>query len=166
VAGFIGSPAMNFLPAEVEGSTVKLPMVSFELPSSRRDEVGNRRNLIAGIRPEDFVDVALAGDGGAPGPTFKATIDVIEWMGSEQYAYFSSGSGGGHAGEMAQVAQELETVDTASAADQVVARLDAASTIKEGEEAELAFDPAKVHLFDPDTGQNLTVGRGGGGGGR
>ena len=83
-------------------------------------------------------------------------------MGSEQYAYFSSGRGGGHGGEMAQVAQELETVDTASAADQVVARLDAASTIREGKEAELSFDPAKVHLFDPDSGDNLSVGRGGG----
>ena len=42
VAGFIGSPSMNFLPAEVEGSTVKLPIASFELPSSLRDSVGNR----------------------------------------------------------------------------------------------------------------------------
>ena len=157
---------MNFLPAEVEGSTIKLPMVSFELPSSLRDSVGNRRNLIAGIRPEDFDDTSLGGDGTSGRPTFRATIDVIEWMGSEQYAYFSSGKGGGHAGEMAQVAQELETVDTASAADQVVARLDAASTITEGEEAELSFDPAKVHLFDPDSGENLSVGRGGAGGGR
>ena len=166
VAGFIGSPSMNFLPAEVEGSTIKLPMVSFELPSSLRDSVGNRRNLIAGIRPEDFDDTSLGGDAASGRPTFRATIDVIEWMGSEQYAYFSSGKGGGHAGEMAQVAQELETVDTASAADQVVARLDAASTITEGEEAELSFDPAKVHLFDPDSGENLSVGRAGGGGGR
>src|SRR5205814_3265715 len=62
VAGFIGSPSMNFLPAEVEGSTIKLPMVSFDLPSSLRDSVGNRRNLIAGIRPEDFDDTSLGGD--------------------------------------------------------------------------------------------------------
>src|SRR5437660_2914103 len=59
VAGFIGSPSMNFLPAEVEGSTIKLPMVSFDVPSSLRDSVGNRRNLIAGIRPEDFDDTSL-----------------------------------------------------------------------------------------------------------
>jgi len=166
VAGFIGSPSMNFLPAEVEGSTIRLPMVSFDLPSSLRDSAGNRRTLIAGIRPEDFEDSSLGGDGASGHPTFRATIDVIEWMGSEQYAYFSSGKGGGHAGEMAQVAQELETVDTASAADQVVARLDAASTVTEGAEAELSFDPAKVHLFDPDSGENLSVGRGGGGGDR
>src|SRR5947209_3769094 len=161
VAGFIGSPSMNFLPAEVEGSTVKLPMASFELDSSVRSSVGDRRTLIAGIRPEDFEDVGLAGGAGPVGPTFRATIDVIEWMGAEQYAYFSSGRGGGHGGAMAEVAQELETVDTASAADQVVARLDAASTIKEGEEAELSFEPAKVHLFDPDSGDNLSVSRGG-----
>src|SRR3954451_13271273 len=82
VVGFIGSPSMNFLPAEVEGSTIKLPMVSFELPSSLRDSAGNRRNLIAGIRPEDFDDTSLGGDGTSGRPTFRATIDVIEWMGS------------------------------------------------------------------------------------
>jgi multiple sugar transport system ATP-binding protein len=163
VAGFIGSPSMNFLPAEIDGSTVKLPMVSFELPSSLRDEVGDRRTLIAGIRPEEFQDVESLRRGGneAAGPTFSVTIDVIEWLGSEQYAYFSSGHTEGHGGAMAEVAHELETVDTASTVDQVVARLDAASTIREGEEAELSFDPSRVHLFDPDSGVNLSVGRGG-----
>jgi multiple sugar transport system ATP-binding protein len=165
VAGFIGSPSMNFLPAEVEGSTVKLPMVAFELPAEVRDAVGNRRRVIAGIRPEDFVDVALARDR-VTGPTFRTTIDVIEWMGSEQYAYFAAGHREGRAGELAQVSQELETVETSSVQDQVVARLDAASQVQEGQEAELTFDPRKVHLFDPDTGANLTLARGDGAGAR
>src|SRR5438045_2192243 len=53
VAGFIGSPSMNFLPAEVDGSTSKLPMLSFELPSSLRDSVGNRHNLLPRLAPAD-----------------------------------------------------------------------------------------------------------------
>src|SRR5439155_11841575 len=49
VAGFIGSPSMNFLPAELDDSTVKLPMVSFRLPAEMRKQVGSRRLVIPGL---------------------------------------------------------------------------------------------------------------------
>jgi multiple sugar transport system ATP-binding protein len=156
VAGFIGSPAMNFLPAEVDGSRVKLPMVSFDLPADVAPRIAKHTKLIAGIRPEDFDDAATAGDRPANAPTFKAKVDVIEWMGSELYAYFPVGRGE-HAGQLAELAQELETVEAPGAAEQVVARLDAASRVREGEDAELWFDPRRVHLFDPDSGANLTL---------
>ena len=68
VAGFIGSPAMNFMPATVEGDTVKLPMADVALPQGLRESVGRSegRQLIAGIRPESFED-AVAGGHGPPG---------------------------------------------------------------------------------------------------
>jgi multiple sugar transport system ATP-binding protein len=155
VAGFIGSPAMNFLPAEVDGSTATLPMVSFELPSAVRQAVGNRTTLIAGIRPEEFHDVATS-ERPANAACFKAKVDVIEWMGSEVFVYFPVGRGE-HADQLAELAQELDqSVEVPGAEDQVVARLDADSKVSEGEEAELWFDPSDVHLFDPDTGSNLT----------
>ncbi|HEX2810948.1 MAG TPA: sn-glycerol-3-phosphate ABC transporter ATP-binding protein UgpC, partial [Kineosporiaceae bacterium] len=64
VAGFIGSPAMNFMPAEVEGDSVKLPLGSVRLPQEVRERVGRAegRKLIAGIRPQNFEDVHLVGD--------------------------------------------------------------------------------------------------------
>jgi multiple sugar transport system ATP-binding protein len=165
VAGFIGSPAMNFVPAEVDGSQVKLPMADFELPAQVRRAVGDRRRLIAGIRPEDFDDVALVGDRLEHGPTFKAKVDVFEWMGSELYAYIPVGQEAQHSG-LADLAQELETVESPGGQAQLVARLDAASTVREGQEAELWFDARRVHLFDPDSGDNLTLGPGGDGDGR
>jgi multiple sugar transport system ATP-binding protein len=155
VAGFIGSPAMNFLPAEVEGDQVHLPMVSFPLPAEWRDALKGNRKLIAGIRPEDFLDTSTD-QPSAGAPVFKARVEVIEWMGSELYAYFPVGRGE-HADQLAELAQELETVETPGSEDMVTARLDAASRVREGEEAELWFDPAKVHLFDPDSGMNLTI---------
>jgi multiple sugar transport system ATP-binding protein len=165
VAGFIGSPAMNFLPAEVAGGEVRLPMVSFALPERARAEVGGRSQLIAGIRPEDFHDAGLTGDLPAGAARFGARIDVIEWMGSELYAYFPVGRGE-QAGQLAELARELETVESPGGADTVVARLDAASGAREGREAELWFDPDRVHLFDPQSGLNLTRGGGRDGGGR
>src|SRR4051794_11765804 len=90
VAGFIGSPSMNFLPATLDGDTIKLPMADVKLPESRRAEVGRvdaGKPLIAGIRPEDFEDAQVVGNG--DGATFKTRIDVLEAMGSEFYAHFT-----------------------------------------------------------------------------
>ncbi|MEA2455163.1 MAG: multiple sugar transport system ATP-binding protein, partial [Thermoleophilaceae bacterium] len=70
VAGFIGSPAMNFMPATVEGDTVKLPIGDVPLPDGVGDAAG--KTLVAGIRPESFEDAALIGDARDRGIVFKA----------------------------------------------------------------------------------------------
>ena len=59
VAGFIGSPAMNFMPGTVEGDTLKLPMVDVRLPDELRGKASGE--VIAGIRPEDFEDACAGG---------------------------------------------------------------------------------------------------------
>src|SRR4051794_25882223 len=83
VAGFIGSPAMNFMPASVEGDVVKLPMVDAPLPRSALDAIGDAgANLIAGIRPEAFEDSALVGDKLHEGVVFKTNVDLVESLGS------------------------------------------------------------------------------------
>ena len=156
VAGFIGSPAMNFLRAEVEGSTVKLPIATLELPASLASKLPQgQRNLIAGIRPEHFEDASLVGDDLQHGPTFRATVDVIEWMGSELYAYFEVEGGPGS--ELGRLADVDASDRRSSEKTQVVARLDAASTIERGQDAELWLDARRLLLFDPDTGRNLTL---------
>src|SRR5690606_31520642 len=86
VAGFIGSPPMNFLPAEVEGTSVKLPFGSVEIPAERAEKARGRGLLIAGIRPEHFEDASVV-DPSKKGSTFRATVDVVEWLGNEAYAY-------------------------------------------------------------------------------
>src|SRR6476469_7059460 len=62
VAGFIGSPGMNFLPATIEGNVAKFPMVDIPLPTEVLNRIGRvepGHKLIAGIRPEDFEDVSM-----------------------------------------------------------------------------------------------------------
>ncbi|HEX9993385.1 MAG TPA: sn-glycerol-3-phosphate ABC transporter ATP-binding protein UgpC [Acidimicrobiales bacterium] len=157
VAGFIGSPSMNFLPATLRGTTVELPMCSFELPEDLRSRMGDAgdRRVICGIRPEQFEDAEIVGEAKATGPTFRAKVDVIEWMGSELYAYFDVE--GDAAQELNQLADDLETAEmTEGGRTRVVARLDAASRAKEGEEVELWLDARRIHLFDAETGDNLT----------
>ena len=78
VAGFIGSPAMNFMPATVQGDTVTLPIGDVRLPQDLRGVVGRGegKTLIAGIRPENFEDAALTGEASAArrsGPRSKCS---------------------------------------------------------------------------------------------
>jgi multiple sugar transport system ATP-binding protein len=162
VAGFIGSPAMNFMPASVEGDTVKLPFADVRLPPELHDRVREAagRQLLAGIRPEHFEDAKLTGEARDRGTTFKAKIEVLESLGSELYAHFSV--------EMDETIESEELRELASDAGggevprageegSVVARLDPASEIKQGQEAELWVDATKLQLFDTEDGRNLMV---------
>jgi multiple sugar transport system ATP-binding protein len=160
VAGFIGSPAMNFMSAELEGDQVKLPMVTVKMPDRVRQGVGDvgDRSLIAGIRPEDFEDASLvASDARGRGATFRAQIDVVESMGSELYAHFSIGTEGGvQSEELAELAQDAGGGEVPGGDEgRAVARLDPQSRVQEGQEAELWLDASKLHLFNPDGGRNL-----------
>ena len=93
VAGFIGSPAMNFLPSTVENDTLHTPLGDVPLTGRLRRalEVARApRDLLVGIRPEDFQDAALvADDQRSSGITFRASIDVLESMGSDVFVYFT-----------------------------------------------------------------------------
>jgi multiple sugar transport system ATP-binding protein len=160
VAGFIGSPAMNFMPAKIEGDTVKLPLGDVPLSPETRERLGqveSGRAVVAGIRPESFEDAGLVGDARDKGTTFPAKIDVLESMGSELYAYFPVESEGIESDQLAELAEDAGASEVpGGGSDQVVARLDAASGVKEGEEAELWVDATKLHLFDPSSGESLT----------
>ncbi|WP_185996428.1 ABC transporter ATP-binding protein [Nocardioides campestrisoli] len=155
VAGFIGSPPMNFLPAEVEGNTVKLPFGSVEIPADKAEKAQGRGLLIAGIRPEAFEDASVA-DVPKEGSTFRATVDVVEWLGSEAYAYIPFEAPEAVQKQLSQLESDL---DGESLRTQLVISLDGASTISEGDDAEIYVDTRKMHLFDPHTGENLTVDR-------
>jgi len=155
VAGFIGSPPMNFMPATVEGTTLKLPFGEVQIPEEKARKVAGSGLLIAGIRPESFAEA------GAPhardvtdANTFEATIDVVEWLGNETYAYVPFEAPPEVQRQLEQLAQELDgdTVRT-----QLVITLDGASTVSSGDRIRIWMDAAKVHLFDPATSDNLTV---------
>jgi multiple sugar transport system ATP-binding protein len=156
VAGFIGSPAMNFVPAQVSDGKVRLPFGEASLPEGVRAD----GDVIAGLRPESFEDASLVGDAKDRGITFRATIDLVESMGSELYAYFDVESDRMDSDQLQELAQDAGAGDVPGGdQSQIVARLDAASEIKRGEEVELWVDTSKLHLFDPDGGESLTSGR-------
>jgi len=160
VAGFIGSPSMNFLGGEIDGDAIKLPFGSLLIPDTLRSRLqsgpgGGRRGVIVGLRPEDFEDASLVGDQSG-GITFKAKIEVLESMGSEFYAYFSLESEKVSSRELEELAHDAGAADLPTQeGSQVVARLEAASPVRQGQETELWFNSEHLHLFDPETGKTL-----------
>ncbi len=156
VAGFIGSPPMNFLPATVEGNQVQLPFGSVEIPADKAERAAGRGLLIAGIRPEHFEDASLAAEDGRVGSTFRAKVEVVEWLGNETYAYIPFESPDEVTAQLQQLEKDL---DGEAMRTQLVVSLDGASRITEGQEAEIWVDGRRIHLFDPSTGENLTVDR-------
>ncbi|HYJ70433.1 MAG TPA: sn-glycerol-3-phosphate ABC transporter ATP-binding protein UgpC [Nocardioidaceae bacterium] len=153
VAGFIGSPPMNFMPATVRGGSIELPFVTAPLPAETARKVEGHDLLIAGVRPEHFEDASLVTDK-SRGVTFQATVDVIEWLGNEQYAYVPFETSPEVAGKLAEIQRELEAESTRT---QLVVSLDASSRINEGEPSQLFMNTEHMHLFDPATGENLTL---------
>jgi multiple sugar transport system ATP-binding protein len=169
VAGFIGSPSMNFLGGELDGDNVKLPIGELRIPDALRGRLqsgpgGGRGGVIVGLRPEDFEDAQLVGDK-SRGITFKAKIDVLESMGSEFYAYFNLESEKVSSKELDELAHDAGAADLPTQeGSQVVARLEAASRVRQGEEVELWFNSEHLHLFDPETGKSLLGADSGNGG--
>jgi multiple sugar transport system ATP-binding protein len=158
VAGFLGSPPMNFMPAGVEDSTLHLPIGDIELTRDLVEEVKGHDILIAGVRPEHFEDASMLDDARkAQGLTFEAHVDVIEWLGSEQYAYIPFEAPEEVRAPLQELAADL---DMEQLRTQLVVNLDAESRVSEGQNATLWLDPSRMHLFDPASGENLTHGRG------
>lgn len=135
VAGFIGSPAMNFLDIVLkkEGETYIIDAKTFqmEVPAEKAASIKDlgkyaNKEVILGIRPEDIEDAALVADD----PNFtemEADVDVTEPMGAEVYVYFSTGD------------------------NTFIARLDALTTAKDGSKQKVGFNLSKIHFFDKDT---------------
>src|SRR5689334_12402719 len=163
VAGFIGAPAMNFLPGEIANGSLKFALATIPLDDVRN--AGERvtqgdGHVLVGIRPEDFEDASLAGERGH-GIRIKAVIDVLESTGSDRYAHLSTGERNGSHELDESLLRELKAMAIESGDDitptslDVIARVDASSRLDEGKEGELWLDTTKLHLFDPATGERL-----------
>jgi multiple sugar transport system ATP-binding protein len=155
VAGFIGSPAMNFLPATIEGDALNCGLGKIAMPDRIRRAVerSKGREVIIGLRPEHFEDAALMGD--TPGGSVTVPIDLVESMGSDIYAYFTV-RGEAHSGDLDDLAKDTGQ-DMHGEGTQINARLDAAAKVAEGKEATLWIDSEKMQVFDAETGANLTA---------
>jgi multiple sugar transport system ATP-binding protein len=169
VAGFIGSPAMNFMAGTLEEGVLRTSLGEFRLGDRLRREVessGTGREVIVGLRPENFEDVTLVSPDNRPhGITFHASIDVLESLGSDVFVYFTRELGHGvNSAELEELARDSGRTDSGEGGETIVARLDAATHIAEGQDAELWVDARAMHIFDPATGRNLSLAGDGDGG--
>jgi len=158
VAGFIGSPAMNFMPGEISGDKLQLPIGEVDLDKLEIEHHDGQ--VVVGLRPENFEDVEVIGDlKEERGITFEADIDLVESLGSDLFAHFHIESEGVQSDQLADIVEE--SLDETGAGEiregheQIVARLDPTSKVKRREHAQLWADTAKLHLFDPENGESL-----------
>ena len=154
--GFIGSPSMNFLPATIEGDRLQTGIGTLTIPDAVRRAVqeSTGKEVIIGLRPEHFEDASIAGD--KPGAKVTVGLDLVESMGSDVYAYFTVTGDQAHSGDLEELARDTGQ-DMVGEGTTVTARLDAGARVREGQQAELWVDTAKMHVFDVGTGHNLTA---------
>ncbi|MEV0698516.1 sn-glycerol-3-phosphate ABC transporter ATP-binding protein UgpC [Saccharopolyspora sp. NPDC050389] len=160
VAGFIGSPAMNFAPVELADGVLRGPLGDVPLSDRIRTALESAdapRELVLGIRPEHFEDAALLDDAArAAGATFTGEVDVVEEMGSDKYVYFTLHGGRASTAELDELAADSGSAEVPTDEGQVVTRLSVESAARESRPLTVWFDPDKIHLFDPTTGRTLT----------
>ena len=130
VAGFIGSPGMNLLNADITrgGDSSSIEMFKKQVPIKDHD-VNGTSDVIVGIRPEHL----SLGDGPV---SFKIRPSLVESLGSEKYIYFQDD------------AHQLVRNDEDETSKGLIARVPHAGALREGEELTLSFDPTNLHLFD------------------
>ena len=135
VAGFIGSPAMNFFDARVTGSVDDMQVelggdaLTLNVPPDRRSSFADYlgKDVIFGLRPEDMFDPVFAPSRATVDERVRGQVDVLEPLGSEVYLYM--------------------VVDE----DSFIARVDPRTHASVGTEYELVFDMNQMHIFDPAT---------------
>ena len=139
VAGFMGSPQMNFLTAtvRVEGDVANLEIAGHSIPlppaKSKKliDGEYDGKEVVFGIRPEDVYDSEMYIQT-SPQSVFESTIKVYELLGAEVYLYF-----------------DLDEFP-------MTARVDSRTTARPGDTVKFALDVEKIHVFDRDTEQVIT----------
>ena len=126
VAGFIGSPKMNFLPGRIDtGNAVRLTDYDVTVPMALSGTPGNGRDVLLGIRPEHFDPAGSV--------RMNVRVDVIEHLGGSSFLYARTSPG-----------VDPLTIERRDARDG-----------REGEDLTVAFDPARAFLFDRETGERL-----------
>ncbi|SCF08554.1 carbohydrate ABC transporter ATP-binding protein, CUT1 family [Micromonospora purpureochromogenes] len=161
VAGFIGSPSMNFLHAAVSDGTLRTALGDVPIGDRLRRQLEGAdapRELILGIRPEHFEDAELVDDETRRrGMEFEAPVDIVESMGSDKYVYFTVEGERASAAELEELAADAGAADFTGTGASLVTRLSAESPVAEGTSRRVWFNLEKIHLFDPSSGRNLTL---------
>ncbi|KZS55499.1 ABC transporter ATP-binding protein [Mycobacterium ostraviense] len=156
VAGFIGSPTMNFFPAKLTAIGLTLPFGEVTLVPDVQGLIAARaktENVIVGVRPEHIRDAALIDAyQRIKALTFQVGVDLVESLGADKYVYFTTSAPAVHSAQLDELEAQGEMRE-----NQFAARVPAESKAAIGQPIELAFDTTKLAVFDADSGVNLTV---------
>ncbi len=165
VAGFIGSPAMNFATAELvrdDGPAVtfagyRLPVPASVLAAKEGLDHFFGKKVILGIRPSDFEDGAMAE---ASWPRVGINVGVTEELGTEIHAIFTIDAPPVEHASIAQATagddeEEAGVVALSGGKSLWTARVSARSRVRPGQALELAIDTTRLHFFDPDSGLSI-----------
>ena len=161
VAGFIGSPSMNFVYADVKvsGDKTMLTFAGEEITcvgeSLDKLKKVDGKQIVLGIRPEAFEDSTYAKDIEYT-ESISITVTLLEQLGSDSYIHFYKDLKPVQTEAIEEIlADEGEDISVLGDQTKFIARINPNSTVKEGEEIKLSIDPSKLHFFDPESGKAL-----------
>ena len=157
VAGFIGSPAMNFVYATIDVSEKETKLmfgdsniVSSDAPKSLSKF--NGKEIVLGIRPEAFEDSVYANNKEFT-EQININVSLLEQLGSDTYIHFYKDIPPVQTKAIEEIlADEGEDISALGTETKFIARINPNATIEEGQNINLAIDPSKLHYFDPETG--------------
>lgn len=155
VAAFMGAPAMSLIPAKVRGNHLHLPFITLPIGEEMRERAEGRELLVVGIRPEDCEDASkLSPERLRNMIQFSTRIDEVEWRGRSQFAFL-----GFEIDEQTMVLlEEVEAhLEFNLFQSFLLAEVSGESDLRPGMFLKVAVDSRKVHVFDPATGENLTL---------
>jgi multiple sugar transport system ATP-binding protein len=144
VAGFIGSPSMNFVEATIGSDAIETKNFSLAFDPASVDGVGVGDDVTIGIRPEDIYPGELRDELADPSALIEARTDILEPMGDEIFAYMLLGEG------------ETSMSQDQATNDQLLMSIEPDSEIAEDEDIQVAIDRRNVHIFDSASGEAIT----------
>ena len=161
VAGFIGSPSMNFVYANVgvNKSSIKLSFgndqIDYKGDKLEKLKTFENEEIVMGIRPEAFEDGNYANTS-EYSESIKVSVSLLEQLGSDSYIHFYKDIKPVQTEAIEEIlADEGEDISVLGDNTKFIARINPNSTVVEGEEIEIKIDPSKLHFFDPETGDAL-----------
>ncbi|GGN88871.1 ABC transporter ATP-binding protein [Haloarcula pellucida] len=143
VAGFIGSPSMNFISGTVGESAIETPNFSLAFDPATVEGLGVGDEVTIGIRPEDIYPGEFRNEIRDPSSLISARVDILEPMGDEIFAYML----------LAEGETSMDQKQTTN--NQLLMSIEPDSEIQEEEDIEVAIDRRNVHIFDSATGDAL-----------
>tara|TARA_Y100001970_G_scaffold169449_1_gene207188 strand:+ start:32 stop:1207 length:1176 start_codon:yes stop_codon:yes gene_type:complete len=161
VAGFIGSPSMNFVYATVKNSSNGVVLTFGEdkilskvSPEALKNYEGEE--IVLGIRPEAFEDSVYANKKEFT-EELSINVSLLEQLGSDTYIHFYKDINPVQTEAIEEIlADEGEDISVLGTQTKFIARINPNATIEEGQNIKLAIDPTKLHYFNPETGLSIT----------